>query len=436
MKKMLKISLLTLSTLSLNSMANVNPEIIVKFKNSEKIVTLPNVQQIQHLFDNTYVLRTNSPTNVESYLKKNYAIAYLEYNQRAEPTKLPTAEKISAEDLVSKADQKNNTLFNDPQVNKVWAFNDATNHGVSVNAAYRVHAESATTPVIVAVVDTGVDYTHEDLKDVMWTNPGEIPNNNIDDDQNGYIDDVYGINTLKRTANGIATGNPMDTHSHGTHVAGTIGAKQNNRIGIAGIASNVKIMAIRTVPNSGDETDVDVAESFLYAAKNGAKLINCSFGKSSNEGKNLVPDTIKYIGEKYGTLVVAAAGNDSSDIDKKPTFPASHQNDHLLIIASTTNTGSMSYFSNYGKLNVDVAAPGSSVFSTTPGNRYESMSGTSMATPTTVGVLAEILSHHPELSPIELKNAIMTNVTKVAKFKNKMISEGRVDLLNTLDALK
>lgn len=436
MKKMLQLSLLTLSTFSLSTLANVSPELIVKFDKNINLTNVPNVNNVQHLFGTTYVLRTTNPKLVETYLKKNYSPLYIEYNQRAQPTKLPTAEKISANDLVNKVDEKNNTYFNDPQVNKIWAFNDASNHGVSVNAAYRVHAQSATTPVIVAVVDTGVDYNHEDLKDVMWTNAGEIPNNNIDDDGNGYVDDVYGINTLKRNSQGIASGDPMDTHSHGTHVAGTIGAKQNNRIGIAGIASNVKIMAIRTVPNSGDETDVDVAESFLYAAKNGAKLINCSFGKSSNEGKNLIPDTIKYIGEKYGTLVVAAAGNDSSDIDKRPTYPASHKNDNLLIIASTTSTGSLSYFSNYGKTSVDVAAPGSSVYSTTPGNRYESMSGTSMATPTTVGVLAEILAHHPELSPIELKDAIMANVTKVDKFKNKMISEGRVDLLKALDTLK
>lgn len=436
MKKILQFSLLTLSTLSISSWANTSPDLVVKFNKVENLSNIPNVKSIQHLFGTTYVIRSNNSKVVENYLKKNHSLAYLEYNHRAKPTKLPTPEKIDSNDLINKVDQKFNSYFNDPQVNKVWAFNDATNHGVSVNAAYRVHAQNTTTPVIVAVVDTGVDYNHEDLKDVMWINSGEIPNNNIDDDQNGYVDDVHGINTLKRTANGIATGNPMDTHSHGTHVAGTIGAKQNNRLGIAGIASNVKIMAIRTVPNSGDETDVDVAESFIYAAKNGAKIINCSFGKSSNEGKNLIPDTIKFIGEKYGTLVVAAAGNDSSDIDKRPTYPASHKNDNLLIIASTSSNGALSYFSNYGKINVDVAAPGSNVYSTTPGNRYESMSGTSMATPTTVGVLAEILAHHPELSPIDLKNAIMANVTKVDKYKNKMISEGRVDLLKTLDALK
>jgi thermitase len=220
----------------------------------------------------------------------------------------------------------------------------------------------------------------------------------------------------------------MDTHSHGTHVSGTIAAKQNNGIGISGIASNVKIMGLRTVPNNGDETDIDVAEAFIYAAKNGAKIINCSFGKSKNEGENLIPDTLKFIGEKYGVLVIAAAGNDSEDLDKNPSYPAAFTNDNLLVIASTTNSGSMSGFSNFGKVGVDVAAPGSNIYSSVPGNKYEYMSGTSMATPTTVGVAAEVLSHFPNLTYRQLKEVLMNSVSKVDKFKNKMVSGGRIDL--------
>jgi subtilisin family serine protease len=236
-----------------------------------------------------------------------------------------------------------------------------------------------------------------------------------------------------RDANGKATSNIFDAHSHGTHVSGTIAAKQNNKIGIAGIASNVRIMGIRTVPNNSDETDIDVAEAFIYAAKNGAKIINCSFGKSKNEGKNLIPDTLKYIQDNYGVLVIAAAGNSSDDIDKKPTFPANHLNENLLIVASTQNNGGMSGFSNYGKINVDVSAPGSSIYSTVPNGRYASMSGTSMASPTTAGVAAEILSHFPNLTPLQLKQVLMDSVTKVERFKNKIVSGGRIDLLLALD---
>ena len=408
-------------------------ELIVKLKPGFSLPKLQNVKSIQNLFENTYVLRTANLDKLEKSLKNNPAIIYTERNHRSERNALPlpTSSTISQHKIALSDSQ-----FNDPLIGKVWSFLDANQNGVSVNNAYKEYGTSNTSPVIVAVVDTGVDTKHEDLKDVIWVNAAEIPNNGIDDDNNGYIDDINGINTLVRDADGKATMNIKDTHSHGTHVSGTIGAKQNNRIGIAGIASNVKIMGLRTVPNDGDETDIDVAEAFIYAARNGARLINCSFGKSSNEGRQLIPDTLKYIAEKYGVLVVAAAGNDSKNIDTSPTYPASFKNDNLLIVASTTSSGSISYFSNYGEINVDVAAPGSNVYSTAPGNSYQSMSGTSMATPTTVGVAAEILSHNPELTFSQLKDVLIKSVTKIDSFKNKMISGGRIDLLKGLELAK
>lgn len=428
--KLLLASVLFIATNFANATDSPN-ELIVKLKPGHTLPKLSNVKSVQNLFGNIYVLRTNNALALEAALKNNPAIEYTERNHRSERRSLPLPDKNSTITL----DKLNlqDSQFNDPLVSRIWSFQDSSQNGVSVNSAYKEYGTTNTTPVIVAVVDTGVDREHEDLKDVIWKNPGEIPNNGIDDDGNGYIDDVYGINTLIRDANGKATVETKDTHSHGTHVSGTIGAKQNNGIGIAGIASNVRIMPIRTVPNEGDETDVDVAEAFVYAAKNGARIINCSFGKSSNEGKRLIPDTLKYIADNYGVLVVAAAGNDSSDIDKNPTYPASFDNDNLLIIASTSSGGGLSYFSNYGKVAVDVAAPGSNIFSTVPGNKYESMSGTSMATPTTVGVAAEILSHNPQLTYLQLKDILIKSVTKIDSFKNKMISGGRIDLLKGLE---
>lgn len=429
----MKLLLVTTMLLSLNlSLASDTPtELIVKLKPGTNLPTLTNVKSVQNLFGTTYVLRTNDIKALLNQLKNNPAIEYTERNHRSERRTLPLPDKNST--ITSDKLNAQDSQFNDPLVSRVWSFLDAAQNGVSVNSAYKLYGTSNTSPVIVAVVDTGVDTQHEDLKDVIWKNPGEIPGNGIDDDNNGYIDDVYGINTLIRDANGKATVNNKDTHSHGTHVSGTIAAKQNNGIGIAGIASNVKIMGIRTVPNDGDETDVDVAEAFVYAAKNGAKIINCSFGKSNNEGKRLIPDTLKYIADNYGVLVIAAAGNESSDIDKNPTYPASFDNANLLIIAASSSGGGMSYFSNYGKINVDVAAPGSNIFSTVPGNKYESMSGTSMATPTTVGVAAEILSHYPQLTYKQLKDVLINSVTKVDSFKNKMFSGGRIDLLKGLE---
>lgn len=429
MKKLLPAGFLFLMLSPLYA-SEVSPtELVVKLKPGHTLPKFAHVKNSKNLFGQIYIVRTDGNADLFAKMAQHPAVQYVEKNHRAQKSKLPVPEKTLPLELFSPAGVE----FNDPQASRVWSFQDAAKYGVSVNSAYKEYGTTNTSTVIVAVVDTGIDTQHEDLKDVLWTNANEIPANGIDDDQNGYIDDVYGINTLVRDAQGRATGNNKDTHSHGTHVSGTIGAKQNNGKGIAGIASNVKIMGIRTVPNNSDETDVDVAEAFIYAAKNGAKIINCSFGKSSNEGGNLIPETLKHIQDNYGVLVIAAAGNDSNDIDRRPTYPASHKSDNLLIVASTASSGSMSGFSNYGKINVDVAAPGSSIFSTTPGNRYESMSGTSMASPTTAGVAAEILSHYPHLSPLQLKEVLMKSVTKIDRFTDKMVSGGRIDLLKGLE---
>ena len=399
--------------------------LFVKIKNSLPQHNL--IQKTKHLFGKYYLIETSQASKLAKAIKDQVELTELNYY--AGKNKLPEPEVQKNFENVD-----NFTAFNDPRANRVWSFRDGVDNGVSVNRSYLAPLGLEKEEIIVAVVDTGVDYNHEDLKGNMWINPGEIAGNGIDDDQNGYIDDVHGINTLDREG-GVATGDPMDTHSHGTHVAGTIGAIQNNNTGIAGIASQVKIMAIRTVPNRGDETDADVVESFLYAAKNGARLINCSFGKKHNEGGLVVNETMNHIGQTYGTLVVAAAGNDSSNNDRRPKYPASFDSDYLLVVASTSSSGRMSYFSNYGKTTVDIAAPGSGIYSTVPGNRYRSMSGTSMACPTTVGVAAEVWSHFPELGALELKQALMDSVTPVGRFEDRMVSEGRVDLYQALQSL-
>jgi thermitase len=378
------------------------------------------ISNVKHFFGNYFVVYSN---NIE-VVKSDFDY----FAGRSE--KLPTPQNPHT---LEKSTKSGNEVFNDPGLSRVWAFKDADDNGMGVTKAYVEHGHQDTEPVIVAVVDTGVDYNHEDLKDVMWTNQGEIPGNGIDDDGNGYIDDIHGINTLVRDSQGNATSDMSDTHSHGTHVSGTIAAKQNNSTGIAGVASNVRIMGIRTVPNNGDETDVDVAEAYLYAARNGAKIINCSFGKSHNEGGDLVKDTIDHIGREYGVLVVTSAGNSSANIDRRLTYPASFETDYMIVIASSTKSGRMSYFSNYGKKNVDIAAPGSSVYSTVPGNRYSNMSGTSMASPNLSGVAAEILSRHPELGPIELKQRLMSTVTEYSSFKKKMQAGGVVNLHHSLN---
>jgi thermitase len=413
------------------SAAEFNPtRLLIKTQSPQLLKELKNQSRIQHLFSSWYVAYTEDVNKLESELSELKTDIIFERDYRAQKNALPKVENSK-----SLPPSNNKSIFNDPKADNVWSFRDASKHGSSVDKAYQGNFPSPTEKIIVAIVDTGIDYNHEDLKDVMWINSGEIPNNNIDDDQNGYIDDVHGINTLQRDDQGNASGAMMDTHSHGSHVSGTIGAAQNNGVGIAGIASNVLLMGIRTVPNSGDELDVDVVESFIYAAKNGAKIINCSFGKDRNEGGQAVKEAIDFIGEKYGTLVVAAAGNSSRDIDSRLTYPASFTSTNLMVIGSTTSNGRMSYFSNYGSKSVDLAAPGSQIFSTTPGNGYGNMSGTSMASPTAAGIAAEVLSRHPGLTPQELKEVLMKTVTKSRRIRRSMASQGRIDLYNALNTL-
>lgn len=424
---MKKLFLMCALMLAHSAFANYTPDtLLVKLKTGESFPQSAEIQKIENLFDRVYAVKTKNLLKTEALLKKSGRFEYINKN-RISKHKMPKINLGKSLDYPMFA-----TPFNDPYVSKIWSFLDAKEFGVSVNLAYNQFAQAPRKEIIVAVVDTGVEYNHEDLKNIMWKNPGEIAANGIDDDNNGYVDDIYGINTINRDSEGRATGNMMDGHGHGTHVSGTIAAEQNNNVGIAGIASNVKIMGIRTVPNNGDETDRNVVESFIYAAKHGAKLINCSFGKRENEDGMAVSDAIKFVGENYGVLVVAAAGNDSLNLDNSPHYPAAFKNDHLLVVASTASSGSLSSFSNYGPKSVDLAAPGSSIYSTFKGNRYASLSGTSMATPTTVGVAAEVLAQYPDLGALELKKLLMDTISPVSSFKGRMMAPGRVDLVNAL----
>jgi thermitase len=423
---MLKMSLILSGLLSLSLFAaGAKYDKNQAFIKVEKGAELPVSQLIKsskHLFGQNYLVQTNDVDLLINELKFDSTVIRIEKNYYAEKEALPKMMNKKNEEIYF-----NSSVFNDPKADRVWSFVDSSRNGISINKSYLAPLSLQKEEIIVAVVDTGVDYNHEDLKDVMWKNVNEIADNNIDDDNNGYVDDIFGIDPLSGDTD------PMASHAHGTHVSGTIAAKQNNNIGIAGIATSARIMAIRTVPDTSDETDADVVESFLYAGKNGARILNCSFGKKHNEGGMIVNEAIDFIGSEYGALVIAAAGNDyKKNIDVNLVYPASFESNHLMVVASTTSRGRLSSFSNVGVKNVDLAAPGSSIFSTVPGNSYSSMSGTSMASPTAAGVAAEVLSHFPELSGESVKAILMNSVTKVNKFDKYMASGGRVDLYNAL----
>ena len=468
---------------------------------------------------------------------------------------------------------------------KSWGHADLltdTIPGMSVDKAYTdIIGNRKGTKVIVAVLDSGIDLEHEDLDDVLWTNKKERPGNNIDDDNNGYIDDVHGYNLLgesyneqleytrilrlkigdsglqakakaeldKKYAEALVNkqnyeqilqavkisdaavkkhlgkteytkkdlsaikanteemqrsvailmqmyssaesipklmadledglkyfteqlnynlnvdfegrkvvgddpydlmdtkygnGNPqnrVEDESHGTHVAGIIAAERNNGLGANGVANNVEIMSIRAVPN-GDEYDKDIALGIRYAVDNGAKIINCSFGKSFSPNADWVYDAIKYAASK-DVLIVHAAGNDGVDLDdpKNPNFPNDQINNGPEFADNVITVGALdpkygsemvASYSNYGKVNVDVFAPGTDIYSTVPHNEYEFMPGTSMASPAVAGVAALIRSQYPSLSASQVKKIILESGlgTKAA-----VILGGDASTSSTLDKI-
>lgn len=259
--------------------------------------------------------------------------------------------------------------------------------------------------IVVAVIDTGIDYTHPDLAANMWRNSGEKPGNGVDDDGNGYIDDIYGYDFHNDDSD------PFDDNDHGTHCAGTIGAVGNNSRGVVGVSWNVSLMGLKFLGASGSGNTFDAILAINYAVANGARVINASFGGDGYDAA--LEDAVQRAADE-GVLFVAAAGNDGTNNDTFPSYPASFPVNYLLSVAATDGTDSLTWFSNYGSTSVDVAAPGSAIRSTVPGGGYQSFSGTSMATPHVAGLAALLLAENPSLTLSELWDAIFSTVDTIS----------------------
>ena len=279
--------------------------------------------------------------------------------------------------------------------------------------------------VLVAVIDTGIDFNHEDLAGNVWTNPHEIADNGIDDDRNGYVDDVHGWNFLNNS------NNIFDDNRHGTHVAGTIGAIAGNRVGTIGVSPKLSLMACKFLDNGGRGNIAGAIEAIEYAVAQGAKVLNNSWGGTMFSQPLL--DKIRQI-EQLGAVFVAAAGNENINIDREPRYPAAYDVDNIISVASTDKYDEKSPFSNYGGISVDLGAPGSDIFSTLPYNHYGEISGTSMATPHVAGAAALVLAYKPTLTHHELKNLIFNTVDRVSSMQGITATGGRVNVYNALAA--
>lgn len=308
---------------------------------------------------------------------------------------------------------------NDPEFSSLYGMSK-----IAAPEAWEISTGSSA--VTVAVVDTGVNYNHPDLTDNIVRNLGEIPSNGIDDDGNGYIDDYYGYDFSS------GDGDPADGHRHGSHCAGTIGARGNNELGVVGVNWEVGILPVRVLNNQGSGDDADVAAGIRYAVDRGASIVSMSLGGDSFS--QTMEDAIEYA-RNAGVLIVAAAGNGSSNNDDPsefPTYPASSPADNVLSVAATDSSDSLSYYSNYGATSVDVAAPGDSILSTTLGTGYEELSGTSMATPHVAGLAALIKSTNLSYGYADLKTIIMSTVDPRSNLYGKMVSGGRVNAQSAL----
>lgn len=324
-----------------------------------------------------------------------------------------------------------NATPNDP------GFNQSQMYGMfKIQAPTAWDISTGSAAVVVAVIDTGVLYTHEDLAANMWRNPGEIAANGIDDDGNGFADDVYGIDVVNNDSD------PLDDYNHGTHVAGTIGAAGNNAKGVVGVNWNVRIMAVKLHNSSGNATAAGAAAAFQYITMMKNRGINIRVSNNSWGGPpeaagydQVLKDAIDAAGAA-GILNVFAAGNNGRNIDAAPSYPASYNSPSILAVASSTSTDSRSSFSNWGATSVDLAAPGSDILSTINNSNtsYGLSSGTSMASPHAAGAAALLSAYNSSLSVASLKATLMNTVDVLPQWQGLVVSNGRLNVTRALQS--
>lgn len=317
------------------------------------------------------------------------------------------------------------TYPNDPGFTYLWGLQNTGQApfygtaGADIRAPEAWSVTTGSPGVTIAVIDTGVDYTHPDLSANIWRNPRETLNGR-DDDGNGYVDDIRGWNFV------LKNNDPMDDNGHGTHCAGTIAAVGNNGIGIAGTAWNVKIMPLKFLNAQGSGYISDAISAILYANKMGASIISNSW--SGTGYSQSLKDAI----DASSSVVICAAGNSGANSDSNPQYPAAFTSNNIISVAATDYHDRLASFSNYGVNSVDIAAPGVSIYSTSRAGTYQYMSGTSMAVPHVAGVAALIKSKYPSSSTAQVKNLLLSNTDPVSALSGKIATGGRLNAAKAL----
>jgi subtilisin family serine protease len=314
---------------------------------------------------------------------------------------------------------------NDPSFDKLWGLHNTGQTGGTADADIDApEAWDITTGlgnVVIAVIDTGVDYDHPDLSNNIWVNTGETDcTDGLDDDGNGYTDDCIGWDFANND------NDPIDDNGHGTHVAGTIAAEGNNSTGITGVMWTAKIMPLKFMDADGVGYTSDAISAIEYARANGAHIVNCSWGNYDED-----PFLKDAIDNASSILFSCAAGNDTNDNDSIPFYPASYQSTNILSVTATDQNDNLASFSNYGKASVHIAAPGVDIYSTIYNGSYAYSSGTSMAAPFVSGVAGLVLSNNPALNSFQARELILSTVDNKGL---SVITEGRLNAYNAVTA--
>lgn len=315
----------------------------------------------------------------------------------------------------------------DKEADLLWGM-----QAIHAPSAWRITTGSPN--VVLAVSDTG-QWPHSDLVANRWRNPGETgvdsagrdkAKNGIDDDGNGFVDDTWGWNFE------FNNNRPVDDHYHGTHVSGILGAVGDDGKGIAGVNWHTSIITLKFLGSDGSGTVEGAIRTILYAADQGAKALNCSWG--SDEYSQALLEAIEYA-ETRGMLIIAAAGNDGKDAGKNPEYPAAYERENVISVAASNSGGNLAWFSNYGALTVDLAAPGQDIYSTfnplysqTKTALYSTLSGTSMAAPHVTGAVGLIYAANPGLNWREVKDILLSTVSETPKLQGKTLSGGILNL--------
>ena len=298
----------------------------------------------------------------------------------------------------------------DPLLSEQWALTDPLATG-----AKEAWTQSRGDGVLVAILDSGVQLNHPDLAQNLWHNANEIPGNGIDDDRNGYVDDVYGANIM------TGNGNVDDDEGHGTHVAGIVAAQAGNATGGSGIAPGAHIMAVKVLNANRVGDSSLLARGIRYAIDEGARILNVSLNGDGTSPD--LDDALRYANDR-GATIVASAGNNSRDIDAQPSYPASSQVPAVLTVTATERSGALLAVANHGPRSVDIAAPGATILSTARGSGYELRQGTSMAAPFVAGALAVLAAARPDLPQSALRDALAQSATRTAPLSGEVSSGG------------